>query len=271
EAHGTGTRTGDPLEAEGISRAFFRISGYSGGGDDERECDEAPAMYVGSIKTLIGHLEACAGLAGLLKASIAVQHGFIPPNLLFNEMNPEVAPFARKLKLATRFRPWPDTPGKRPRRASVGSYGFGGTNAHVVVESHENAGQVIRRNRRDDNQDDDNGNLTGMPIPGPFVLSAASRFSLVAGVRHLAEHIAQNPIQDLDDVAWTLAHRRSIFRYRISFPGAASPAELVDKLQASIDSFKKTHTLSSYGTEAPMPPTIGSTILVVFTGQGAQW
>ncbi|KZL67111.1 pks-nrps protein [Colletotrichum incanum] len=285
EAHGTGTRTGDPLEAEGISRGFFGLQDYGGGRADDPEHNETPAMYVGSIKTLIGHLETCAGLAGLLKASIAVQHGFIPPNLLFNEMNPEVAPFARRLKLATQLRPWPETHGERPRRASVGSYGFGGTNAHVVLESHDSAGDAARRSHRHKYDDD----CTVMPLVGPFVLSAASRFSLVAGVSHLAQHIAQNPQEDLDDVAWTLAHRRSILPYRISFPGAASPAELVDKLQASVDRLKKTQSLSSFGTETQTPLTTGpsnwdqdltdsacvlderAAILAIFTGQGAQW
>ncbi|WYZ42296.1 hypothetical protein EsH8_V_001191 [Colletotrichum jinshuiense] len=286
EAHGTGTRTGDPLEAEGIWRAFFGPLNYCVGHKDDPEHHDTPSMYVGSIKTLIGHLETCAGLAGLLKASIAVQHGFIPPNLLFKEMNPEVAPFARRLKLATQLRPWPDTHGERPRRASVGSYGFGGTNAHVVLESHVSAGDVAHRSRRDNY---DNDSHPEMPVVGPFVLSAASRFSLVAGVRHLAQYITQNPQQDLDNVAWTLAHRRSMLPYRISSPGAASPAELVDKLQAIVDKLKKTQSLSSFGTETQMRPSTGSrdldqdltdsacvldermTILAIFTGQGAQW
>jgi acyl transferase domain-containing protein len=124
EAHGPGTPTGDPIEAEAIRNAFFPEGRESKpvGGDISDEY-----LYVGSIKTIIGHLEGCAGLAGLLKASLAVHNSIIPPNLHFETLNPAIEPFYAHLKIPTVAQPWPDiTPGSA-RRVSVNSFGFGGT------------------------------------------------------------------------------------------------------------------------------------------------
>ena len=114
-------------EAEAISKAFFHP------GDCISE--ESDPLYVGSIKTVIGHTEGTAGLAGLLKASLAVQHGIIPPNLLFNKLHPAVMPFYSNLEILTSAKPWSQTVEGTPRRASVNSFGFGGTNAHVIIEN----------------------------------------------------------------------------------------------------------------------------------------
>jgi hybrid polyketide synthase/nonribosomal peptide synthetase ACE1 len=108
EAHGTGTPTGDPIEAEAISSVF--ALGRS---------DEDIPLYVGSIKTVVGHTEGTAGLAGILKASLALQHAIIPPNLLFENLNPSVTPFYRRLCIPTVASRWPSVPNGMPRRASV--------------------------------------------------------------------------------------------------------------------------------------------------------
>lgn len=121
-----GTRVGDPKEAQAIHQAFFSEI------PESKVCDDGH-IYVGSIKTIIGHLEGAAGLAGLLKASLAVQHGLIPPNLLFDELNPEILPFYGNLEVPTKLKPWPQLPYGQPRRASVNSFGFGGTNAQSVL------------------------------------------------------------------------------------------------------------------------------------------
>jgi acyl transferase domain-containing protein len=115
EAHGTGTPTGDPIEAEAIATAFFPL-----------ETSSATSLYVGSIKTVVGHLEGCAGLAGVLKASIAVEKGVIPPNLHFQKLNPAIEPFYQHLKIPLAAEPWPELAAGAPRRASVNSFGFGG-------------------------------------------------------------------------------------------------------------------------------------------------
>ena len=111
EAHGTGTKVGDPREASAIQQCFG-------------SCDHAgEPLYVGSIKTIIGHTEGAAGLAGLLKGSLALQHGVIPPNLLLNRLNPSIEPYYRGLNVPTRARAWPKLPEGVPRRVSVNSFG----------------------------------------------------------------------------------------------------------------------------------------------------
>lgn len=127
EAHGTGTPAGDPIEASAISGAFFR--------PDDRVCEAMGPLYVGSIKTVIGHTEGTAGLAGLLKASLAIKHGIIPPNLHLVHLSPAVKPFCKMLEVPTTPIPWPTVPKDSPRRASINSFGFGGTNAHVCVST----------------------------------------------------------------------------------------------------------------------------------------
>lgn len=110
EAHGTGTKAGDPKEASAIHQCF--------GGNTS-----AIPLYVGSIKTVTGHAEATAGLAGLLKGSLMIQKGFIAPNLLFNRLNPDVEPYYKGLQVPTRLLPWPELPKNVPRRVSVNSFG----------------------------------------------------------------------------------------------------------------------------------------------------
>lgn len=121
ECHGTGTPAGDPVEAQAISEAFFRQDAHQ----SIRETT-GPArgpLYVGSIKTIIGHTEATAGLAGLIKASLALKHSVIPPNMLFGSLNPKVAPFYSGLCVPLDPLPWPRVPPGQPRRASVNSFG----------------------------------------------------------------------------------------------------------------------------------------------------
>lgn len=122
EAHGTGTSTGDHLEAEAIHLSFFRPP-YSTMDENVPRSDK---LYVGSIKTVIGHLEGCAGLAGLLKSSLTIKNATIPANMLFAELNPAIRPFYSNLEVPTRTISWPSLPQGVPRRVSINSFGFGG-------------------------------------------------------------------------------------------------------------------------------------------------
>ncbi|GAW26255.1 putative AMP-binding enzyme [Rosellinia necatrix] len=106
EAHGTGTQAGDPIEAEAISSVFFPEDQ----GAERNGTEQARKMLVGSIKTVVGHTEGSAGLAGLLKASLALQHGSIPPNLLFETLNPRILPFYTQLHIPTQSMAWPTLP-----------------------------------------------------------------------------------------------------------------------------------------------------------------
>jgi hybrid polyketide synthase / nonribosomal peptide synthetase ACE1 len=114
-------------EAEAISKAFFNPV--------DRIAEQSEPLYVGSVKTVIGHTEGTAGLAGLLKASLAVQHGIVPPDLLFNKLYPAIEPFYTNLEVLTSPKPWPKVVEGTPRRASANSFGFGGTNAHIIIEN----------------------------------------------------------------------------------------------------------------------------------------
>lgn len=111
-AHGTGTAAGDPQEARAISQAF----------DREKRPDNK--LYVGSIKTVIGHTEGTAGLASVLGTSLALRNGIIPPNMHFNTLNPNIEPFYQHLEVPTKCVPWPRTYPGQPRRASINSFGM---------------------------------------------------------------------------------------------------------------------------------------------------
>ncbi|HEY4210829.1 MAG TPA: beta-ketoacyl synthase N-terminal-like domain-containing protein, partial [Steroidobacteraceae bacterium] len=135
EAHGTGTALGDPLEVEGLREAFA----VAGPGGEESSADAAhrhdPWCGLGSVKTNVGHLEAAAGVAGLLKVLLCFEHQQIPPSAHFQRLNPKIRLEGSPFHVVTRETPWA-VPDGRPRRAGVSSFGCGGTNAHVVLEEH---------------------------------------------------------------------------------------------------------------------------------------
>ncbi len=121
EAHGTGTVLGDPIEFEALAATYGLVKGPSAG-----------SCALGAVKTNLGHLEAAAGIAGFIKAALAVQRGQIPPNLHFSQWNPAIDAAATRFVVPTENIVWPGADG--PRRAAVSSFGLGGTNAHVVIE-----------------------------------------------------------------------------------------------------------------------------------------
>lgn len=248
EAHGTGTPAGDPIEAEAISKAFFGEEYAS------RVADEP--LYVGSIKTILGHTEGTAGVAALLKASLALQNSVVPPNMLLNTLSDKVAPFTQNLEILKAPKAWPAVEDGQPRRASVNSFGFGGTNAHAILESYE-----PRRHL-------ENG-ITGSEATvqlAPFVFSALSRKSLRDTLSAYADYVEANPAINLRDLAYTLQHRRSDFPYRVSF-AAQSAADLVTSIRAELDSTK----VEELGVRLSASDRRRRKTLGVFTGQGAQY
>ncbi|SCO56459.1 fusarin C cluster-polyketide synthase/NRPS [Fusarium fujikuroi] len=240
EAHGTGTPAGDPLEARAIHEAFFT------------DGDTVPEpMYVGSVKTAIGHLEGCAGLAGLIKALEAVKRGIIPPNQLFENLNPALKPYVSNLRLPTESKPWPKlTPGS-PRRASVNSFGFGGTNVHAIIEQFDN---VHTQTSSSD----------GI-ISTPLVLSANSDLSLRKQIAHFAEAIEHNDKGKIDRVIFTLTQRRSQLPLRTYFSGYD-----LQSLQQKLRDATAENAVLPFISQT-VPPGRPPRILGVFTGQGAQW
>lgn len=252
EAHGTGTPAGDPQEAGAIHRAFFSDKNRST--DDDFEDEDI--LYVGSIKTVIGHTEGTAGLAGMIKAGLAIQNGFVPPNMLFRKLNPALKPYYDNLKILTELQEWPRLPPGVPKRASINSFGFGGANAHAIIESYEGAADRGITRVLD---------MSSSRTPYPFFFSANSESSLAAQLNSYLAFLDQNPDLGLDTLSWSL-FRRTAFNFRISF-AAKTHASLASQIKDALNDH--TTKRSSLGTRVN-PKSVNS-ILGVFTGQGAQW
>ncbi|KAL7905224.1 putative PKS-NRPS protein [Trichoderma velutinum] len=248
ECHGTGTPAGDPVEARALSDAFI--------GKHEKSTNDP--IFVGSIKTVIGHLEGGAGIAGVIKVLLSIKHRVIPPNLLFKELNPDIARYYGPLQIPTKAIPWPDLPPGTPARASVNSFGFGGTNSHAIIESFDED-SVPRHTSADDEG-----------IIGPLIFSAKSGASLLRSVRDNLEFLEQESSLDLRDLSALLQSRRTTHRVRAHFSGS-SKRDILDKMA----DFVRIHEKSASDQIGHQPQLINPKevpgILGVFTGQGAQW
>lgn len=179
EAHGTGTAIGDPIEVEALTAAFRLTT------------DRTGFCALGSAKTNVGHLDAAAGIAGLIKAVGAVRDGVLPASLHYRAPNPAIDFASTPFRVNASTVPWPET--GAPRRAGVSSFGVGGTNAHVVLEQPP-APVPVERERR--------------PVQ-PLLLSARTPAALEQAGVELAEWLRDNPETDLADVSATLAGRRA--------------------------------------------------------------
>ena len=237
ETHGTGTLLGDPIEA----RALGTVLG--------RGRSEDSPLLIGAVKTNIGHTEAAAGIAGFIKAVMAVQRGEIPPNQRFESPNPHI-PFAdMRLKVVDTQTAWPDT--GHPRRAGVSSFGFGGTNAHVVIEQ----GQEVAPARQ---ADPDGGVST-------LVVSGRSAARVAASASALAEWMDGAGAQvALADVAHTLNHHRSA-QPKFGTVVARDRAEAVAGLRALATGQHAT------GVVGPPDGSPGPGTVFVYSGRGSQW
>ena len=254
ECHGTGTLAGDPVEARAVKQALFDSSGFSGKPED--------VLYTGSIKTVIGHTEGTAGLAGVLKATLALRRKIIPPNLHFKELNPAIRPVYDGLCVPIKPIPWPE-PASGPRRASVNSFGFGGTNAHCILESFEPDMQdrIAPPRQLQDSEE---------RFLGPLVFSAQSEASLKDIVRDFAKFIRDNPSLSLRDLSWVLDRRRSAMPVKAFFSGSTRKKVLdyMDRAATEFENGRGDELLHRYRLIYPaeVPGVLG-----VFTGQGAQW
>ncbi|MFP2933199.1 type I polyketide synthase, partial [Pyxidicoccus sp. 3LG] len=186
ETHGTGTALGDPIEIRALTKAF---------GNKTRG---KRSVAIGSVKTNVGHLDAAAGSASLLKAILALKHQQFPPSLHFESPNPQIDFDSGPFYVNTALQPW--ARGRTPRRAGVSSFGIGGTNAHIVLEEAPSAPP----------------SAPGRPWE-LLVLSARSHTALDTATARLAQHLEEHPEVALADVAYTLqvgrkahAHRRLV-------------------------------------------------------------
>src|SRR6185369_11152104 len=186
EAHGTATPLGDPVEIAALSQAFRAQTGRTG------------FCAVGSVKTNIGHLDAAAGVAGLIKTVLALEHRQIPPSLHFHEPNPQIDFAASPFYVNTALTEW--TAGQGPRRAGLSSFGIGGTNAHAVLEEAPPPAPTSPPRR-----------LQILP------LSARTPAALEQATRNLGDFLATHPEEELSniaDIAWTLQVGRQAFEHR---------------------------------------------------------
>lgn len=227
EAHGTGTALGDPVEIAALTQAF-------------RTGTEAKGFCpIGSVKTNIGHLDAAAGVASLIKTVLALEYKQIPPSLNFEQPNPNIDFANSPFFVNTELRRW-DTNGA-PRRAGVSSFGIGGTNAHVVLEESPVS-----------------ESSESYTSPQLLVLSARTRNALVQASTNLAAHLAQHPQLDLADVAYTLSAGRKPFEHRLAVV-SCDVADAVTKLSAP----DRVFTGTSQYEKRP--------VAFMFPGQGAQY
>ncbi|WP_121717414.1 type I polyketide synthase [Streptomyces sp. E5N91] len=238
EAHGTGTGLGDPLEAGALSAV------YGHGRPSGRPC------LIGSVKPNIGHLEAGAGVASLIKATLALANEEIPPSLNFTTGNPAIDWDGSGLSVVTRRTRWPRT--DRPRRAGVSGFGYGGTISHLLLEEAPLPSEYAEC------QEPASG------VSALYPLSAASETALRATAERLAEVIA-GAEPPLGAVGHTLARRRSHLEHRAAIV-AAGRADLVGKLRAVAEGTPARGTMG--GTSGDGRDT---GVVWVFSGHGSQW
>ncbi|KAL2824973.1 ketoacyl-synt-domain-containing protein [Aspergillus pseudoustus] len=236
EAHGTGTRAGDKEELGAIAEVFAGSSSSPTGGN------RAVPLYVGSIKGALGHTESAAGLASLVKALVMLDRELIPPVAGF--ANPKPGLPLEHINIPTGMLPWPHAAGVTPR-ISINSFGFGGTNAHVILE----------RGRRPSVESVHHESQSHRL----FTLSAYSAASLKKMIQiHHKWFQHRGERESLADISYTLLHRRSALPYRLSVV-AHDKASLLEQLGERL-------LLSEI---KPVPPELD--LVAVFTGQGAQW
>ncbi|MEM7125062.1 MAG: SDR family NAD(P)-dependent oxidoreductase [Chloroflexota bacterium] len=271
EAHGTGTPLGDPIEIGALSAVFA----------------QRPApLYVGSVKTNIGHLEMAAGIAGLMKLVLSLQKGQIPPHNHLHTPNPHIKWDSSPVQIPTSVTPWERLNGNSERNSEriggVSSFGFSGTNAHVIVssmpqpldaqDSQDTRGTDIQNEEREPT----GSQSSRLERPSHILtISARSANSLQAYVDRYQDFIASNPEYDLGDLCYTSHIGRSHFPHRLSITATSLPA-LQQQLSVAMAQLS-----SSQATSLTLGPGIhhgaistrqaAPTIAFLFTGQGAQY
>ena len=237
EAHGTGTKVGDPIELDALASVL-----------SESRPPELSPTWVGSVKTNLGHTEAAAGVAGLIKTALMLQQGKIPPSLHFNTPNPEIAWDILPVAIPTALMDW----GKAPadRFATVNAFGIAGTNANVVLQGAPSTNASL-----DSATSDTRAQL--------LVLSAHTPDALQARIKQIANWMRSGAGADVPIAvtARTTANRREQFRHRVGVVGATRDA-ISDALHGA--------TVGGATVGAELSPT-NKRIGFVFPGQGSQW
>ena len=277
EAHGTGTPLGDPLEMSAVGATL---------GASPRESGQP--LFVGSVKTNIGHLEGCAGLAGLMKTVLCLENGVIVPSINYERPNPRLRMEEWGLKVADKLIPWP---AEGLRRASINSFGYGGSNAHCILDDAYHylklrglGGNIntvkispLAFDASDEETDSGLGSASssspiesdidyfapsGNQHPRLYIFSAHEQSVVQNLVKSYADYVDKKRKKGLTaednflgNLAFTLAQRRTPFPWRLSVV-ASSKSDLSTALVQKMKS-----------TRAGKPPKMA----FIFTGQGAQW
>ncbi|MEA2372847.1 MAG: hypothetical protein QOH12_3241, partial [Solirubrobacteraceae bacterium] len=236
DAHGTGTRLGDPIEAHALLATYCQARAHK-------------PLRLGSIKSNIGHTQGAAGVGSVIKMVMALRHGVLPRTLHVDEPSSSIDWSAGDIKLLTEAEPWPR--GEQPRRAGVSSFGISGTNAHMIIEeapeSREEPPAVV-------------SHASGPPVVA-WLISATNQSALRAQARQLREHVQDRPELRPLDVAFSLAAGRGQFKQRAAVIGSDR-----DVLLAGLHALER--------GEEPVTVVTGAVragkAAFLFTGQGAQ-
>ena len=238
EAHGTGTSLGDPIEVQAAAAA------YGAGRDADRP------LLIGSVKTNIGHLESASGIAGLIKVVLSLQHGVLPQNLHFDNPSPHIPWDSLPVRVVDKAIPWQAN--GRPRRAGTSSFGFSGTNAHVLIEEAPQQAAVAAGEP-----------ATGGDVVGVLPLSARSPEALVELAQRYGAFLEEHPETDIIDVCRTAGTGRSHFEHRAAL--------VVDSVQGARELLAELAENrlgpGAMRGECGDPPTTAW----LFTGQGSQY
>ena len=237
EAHGTGTPVGDPIECNALGSVLG--------------ANRSPGNYlrIGSVKTNIGHLEGASGIAGLMKVALSLKHRELLANLHFQKPNPEI-PFDKlHLQVQQKAELWPND--AAPAIAGVNSFGFGGTNAHAVLQEFVQQPKVVQQ------------------FPSYWArllpLSARSPEALKSLVQAYLEMLSANPSMSMQDLCYTASVRRDHHAHRLALVGH-SREQLIERFKAFLAGESHTGTSSGYTQTSQIPK-----IVFVFSGNGPQW
>jgi phthiocerol/phenolphthiocerol synthesis type-I polyketide synthase E len=227
EAHGTGTVLGDPIEVAALTKAF-RI-----------HTDKKGFCAIGSVKSNVGHLDAAAGVAGLIKTALALKYKLIPPTLHFEHPNPEIdfenGPFY--------VNKYPIEWNAQPRRAGVSALGVGGTNVHVILEEAPHVEASSQSN-----------------TPQLLLLSARTDTALEKTTENLIDHLRANPEMDLEDVVYTLQLGRKAFNYR-----RITVCQALDDAVSALETQDPKRVFTSFQDDT------SKDVVFMFSGQGSQY
>ncbi|KAL7625210.1 hypothetical protein AAE478_004425 [Parahypoxylon ruwenzoriense] len=236
ECHGTGTPVGDPIEVEGVSRVF--------NGSSNRP------LLIGSVKPNLGHSEAASGITGIMKTVLALENGLIPSTIGLKTVNPKIKTSEWNVEIVTKITPWPELGDNTSfRRTGINSFGYGGANAHAILESAEYYVPSLSVSR--DFPRHDSRRFYLLPV------SANNAISLENRVRQLNYYFSRS-FRNIADAAYTLGVRRTHFSDR-------------GYIIAEQNNLETVFSMTNLRTLSKKPTEDFKELAFIFTGQGAQW